>query len=167
MTGSHLQESDITEWEMTKFVPPEHKELIIDLLNNKLLWESVTPLTDSRMYMNLLNKDEDVEIYVVTDTSPETTKIKMDLLHKYYQSFDMKNVIVTSHKDMINLDILVDDGVHNLINGSYKKVLLDYPWNRYINDNQYEIVRVKNWIDIYSYIQKRIKARKEVEEITE
>ena len=53
---------------------------------------------------------------------------------------------------MINVDLLVDDFEGNLIGGSYNKVLLDYPWNRSINDKEHGIVRVYDWNGIYDAI---------------
>lgn len=53
---------------------------------------------------------------------------------------------------MIKGDVLVDDGIHNLIGGDYRKILVDAPYNREFNEKEYGMVRVKIWKEIYDVI---------------
>lgn len=65
------------------------------------------------------------------------------------------HVIVTNNKSLIKGDILVDDGLYNLYEGSYLKVLLDKPWNRNVDKSKLtDIVhRVYNWDEIVRLIE--------------
>ena len=47
---------------------------------------------------------------------------------------------------------MIDDGVHNLDRGNYKKILFTTPANRSINVCGTDIVRVKDWEEIYTII---------------
>lgn len=53
-----------------------------------------------------------------------------NVLFRYFPMFTWDDVIITAHKQLINGDVLVDDGVHNLVGGSYEKLLMDAPHNR-------------------------------------
>jgi len=148
--NGNLEIDNITEWNISKFVPEKHKGIIMDLLFNKRLWESIQPLPDSQYYTSLLCKDYDV--YVITNTHWKTYKAKVEWLIKQYPYIDTNNIIVTSKKQMIDVDLLVDDYEMNLISGSYNKVLLNYPWNKNVNDKEHGIVRAYDWKGIYDAV---------------
>jgi len=149
-TGLEIKLEDIKEWDISKAVKPEHKELIFDLLFNKKLWNSIQPLADSQYYVSLLCKEYNV--YVVTNTHWDTLPVKMEWLIKQYPFIDTKKIWVGAEKQMISVDLLVDDFEDNLIGGHYSKVLLDYPWNRNINDKEFGIIRAYDFKGIYDSI---------------
>lgn len=166
LTGSHLRESDIREWDISKFVLPQHKELIFDLLNNKLLWESVQPVSYAVMYMEILSKDENVDISIITDTSPQTTEIKMNKLHKFYPFLNLRNrVFITGDKQSVRTNLLVDDAPFNLYGGDYYKLLYTEPWNMNFNASKNDMIRVNEWSEIYSTIQRKIESQRLVDEL--
>lgn len=149
-TGENLQLEDITEWDFLNIATIKHKNLIFDLFYNNKLWNSIKPIKDSQHYMRLLNNE--YEIYIVTATYPQNAKIKIEWLLKHYPFLNEKNVIISHNKQIINVDLLVDDFEGNLINGHYSKILLDYPWNRNINDKEHGILRVHNWKEVYKAV---------------
>ncbi len=71
------------------------------------------------------------------------------------------HVIVTSNKSLVKGDVLVDDGLHNLYEGSYIKVLFDKPWNREVDkDKLTDIIhRIHNWDEIVKLIEELDKIR--------
>jgi 5'(3')-deoxyribonucleotidase len=69
-------------------------------------------------------------------------------------------VIVTSKKQMIRGDVLIDDGVHNLEGGDYVKILMTAPHNRGSDAEKNGMIRVHNWRQVEEVIQK-IKSEKE------
>lgn len=74
------------------------------------------------------------------------------VLFRYFPMFTWNDVIITAHKQLINGDVLVDDGVHNLIGGSYKKLLMTAPHNREFDAESNGMTRVLNWSDVYTKI---------------
>ena len=42
-------------------------------------------------------------------------------LFPYFPFFDDDHIIITNNKTIIKANVLIDDGVHNLLKGSYKK----------------------------------------------
>lgn len=100
-------------------------------------------------------------MYVCTNTNYKTLKDKMDkVLFKYFDFLSWNDVIVTTNKQMVDADFLIDDGVHNLLGGKYKGILMDAPHNRKFNEREYNIFRAKNWQEVYAYIKEE--SRREV-----
>lgn len=63
------------------------------------------------------------------------------------------NVIITSNKQMVRGDILIDDGLHNLVGGEYEKVLMTAPHNKdFSEEEHYGIRRVNNWDEAYNVV---------------
>lgn len=152
-TGENLTLEDITEWDFGKIIPPKYKNLIFDLFFNDKLWQNIKPLKNSEDIMFQLCMERMYDIYIITATYPQNAKVKIDWLMKNYPAIDIKNIIIAHNKQMIDVDLLVDDYEKNLIGGNYSKILLDYPWNRNINDKEHGILRVRNWNEIYKGIK--------------
>ena len=64
----------------------------------------------------------------------------------------MWNVITICNKQLLNADILVDDGVHNLVGGLYKKILMTASHNKDFDASSNGMVRVNNWQEAYDKI---------------
>ena len=61
-------------------------------------------------------------------------------------------MIVTNKKQLVRGDVLIDDGVHNLIGGEYYKILVDAPYNRAFDAESHGIRRVRGWDEIIAII---------------
>lgn len=62
---------------------------------------------------------------------------------KYFPFLSWKNVIITSSKKMIKGDVLIDDGIHNLLDGDYKKILMTA-----VRDQRFQprkIIEINHW----------------------
>ena len=92
-------------------------------------------------------------VYIVTATPHESVPEKMnDLLFRYFPFLTWNQVIITANKQMIRGDVLIDDGVHNLEGGSYKKILMTAPHNRNYDAEANGMIRVSNWTEIEKII---------------
>lgn len=92
-------------------------------------------------------------VYIVTSSFYETLAVKMtDVLFRYFHFLKWEDVIITSHKQLIHGDVLVDDGVHNLEGGDYLKILMDAPHNRSYDAEQGGMHRVTGWDEAYDII---------------
>lgn len=129
------------------------REQIKEALSDEELWKSVEPIDGAVETINKIISDGD-EVYVVTATDYRSLKLKMEnVLLKYFPCIDKHNVIIAYNKQMIKGDVLIDDGVHNLINGDYEKILFDAPHNRDFSAESFGMYRAKNWDDVYDIIQ--------------
>ena len=97
--------------------------------------------------------DEGHEVYVVTATEPEHLEEKMKgLLFRYFPFITWDRVIVTGRKQMIRGDVLIDDGVHNLEGGGYRKILFTAPHNRAYDAEANDMVRADTWDEVVRII---------------
>ena len=150
--GQSVSVEDITQWDMPAAYPELTGEQVYAPLETEEFWKTVPPKEGAVEGVRKL-LDEGFEVYVVTSSSYKTLKYKTEhVLLKYFPMLTWKNVIVTDRKQLIRGDILVDDGIHNLIEGEYLRVLMDAPHNRGIDDSLFDIFRAHNWNEVYSYI---------------
>ena len=94
-------------------------------------------------------------VTVVTATYFESVPEKMrDLLFKYFPFLSWDQVIITSRKQLIKGDVLIDDGIHNLEGGDYAKILVTAPHNKDYDAEANGMIRVNNWDEILEAIEK-------------
>ena len=74
------------------------------------------------------------------------------ILFGYFPFITWKDVIITSYKQLIKGDVLVDDGVQNLENGDYFKILMNAPHNLAYDAEANGMCRTSNWGEVYSLI---------------
>ena len=60
-----------------------------------------------------------------------------------------EQIIRENNKQTVFGDVLIDDGVHNLIGGKYRKFLFNQPSNAEFREENYDITRVYSWKEIY------------------
>ena len=91
------------------------------------------------------------EIYFVTASYPSDMlgfKIRKTLSNFNPDLIDVNNVIICYNKGMIKGDIRIDDGIHNLYDGSIN-ILVNQPWNQSkLDDFNSKYIRVNSWEDI-------------------
>lgn len=71
------------------------------------------------------------------------------VLYKYFPYFTHNDVIITSQKQLVRGDILVDDAPHNLEDGDYFKILFDASHNQSYNAAENDMIRAYNWDEVY------------------
>lgn len=149
--GTSVQPSEIIDWDITKFFSGLSKTQVFSPLHSKELWDLLTPLENSQKIMKSLI-DDGHRILIVTSAHPDTIPFKYNFLKRYFPFIPFKDVIITSHKQMVKGDILIDDAPHNLKDGEYLGILMDAPHNKEYNESSQAIVRVHNWDEIYSIV---------------
>ncbi len=150
--GTDVHSYDVVEWNLAKAFPTLTREMVYSPEYDEDFWSTVEPMPGADTVLQRLI-DEGHEVYVVTASTYETLKQKMDdLLFRWFPFLDWEHVIITSNKHMINGDVLIDDGPHNLTGGSYRKLLFDRPHNRSFNEKTVGAVRVYDWDGIYEQI---------------
>ena len=165
-TDEHFTPSQLTDYDTTKVLPQKYSKLAVKLWEVPELYDCVKPKEDSQRYTKLLSEQSDVELYVVTVSSPKIIKRKFEYIHREFPWIQQDHIIVISDKSLLNLDILIDDYQKNLYYGRYHKILFDAPWNKNFNASKNGMVRCTDWSEVYDEIQRKIEARKSLEEIT-
>ena len=149
--GYHKTSEDITEWSVYKFYPDLEPNYLYGILDDPEFWKKVQPKEDAIRYIPKLQ--EYFDIYVVTSAWSFISigsKI-INILFKYFPTIKSDHVIICDNKQMIKGDVIIDDGIHNLIGHDAIKLLYDTPHNRNVSltENMY---RVHNWEEIYNWL---------------
>ena len=143
----------ISNWDVSLFFPELNKSQVIEPLTLESFWKTVKPKRGAAFYIKKLI-NEGHNIYLCTATHYLNIKYKYKhVINKYFPFISWDKIIITQNKQLINCDIMIDDGPHNLINGNYIKILFDAPHNKQFIEKNYEILRVSNWKQIYNFIK--------------
>ena len=83
------------------------------------------------------------EVFFITATSPEFMSIRAQRLMKEFPEVPKENIIISSSKNLVKVDVLLDDGAHNILaSESAYPVLMRRPWNSHMTGclavNNYE-----------------------------
>lgn len=150
--GLCVDKENVTDWDVARFFPTLTKPQVFAPLYSEDFWRTVKPIDGAADALQQLI-DDGHTLYVVTSSFHENLSAKMtDVLFKYFPFFKWDDVIITSHKQLVRGDVLVDDGVHNLEDGEYFKVLMDAPHNRGYNAEENGMHRVTDWSEAYELI---------------
>lgn len=153
-TNYKKEDIDNWEWFRQKFNDPWKPT------EYKRFWQEVKIDKDAiKCIENLVIEGH--EIYLVTASFPSDTlgyKIRKTLSNFNENLINKNNVIVCYNKGMIQGDVRIDDGFHNLYNNSLN-ILYTQPWNEnhtndieFIRRNNF-FIRKNNWNDIYNLIE--------------
>lgn len=83
------------------------------------------------------------KIVFVSASYPSTIKWRDKKLKEIFSWYETSDLIICHKKQLLKIDILIDDCLDNLIGGDYGRLLVDMPWNRGINnDKELRLVRV-------------------------
>ena len=143
----------VTDWDISKFFPNLTREQVFEPLHHPEIWYLLKPKKGATKYIKKLIDDGN-DIYLCTSTDYRNIKPKYEgVIQRYFPYIKWSQVIVTSNKQMIKADILIDDGVHNLVGGDYKKILITAPHNSLYNAEANGMYRADNWKSVYKTIK--------------
>jgi len=97
--------------------------------------------------------DDGHEISIVTAHNNRTVGTKFDWLLSNFPFLSRNDIIITSKKQKIIGDALIDDAIHNLGGGNYFKILFDRPDNRDYDAKANGMVRVYTLKEAYEVIK--------------
>lgn len=149
--GTDVKPEDITSWNIERFFDGLSRNQVFSPLHTAELWESLEPLKGSQKYLKMLIKDGH-KVFLLTSAHPDTIPLKFKFLQKHFPFIPFRDVIISSHKQMVIGDVLIDDAPHNLKNGCYQGILVDSPHNKSFDESAYGFYRAKNWAEIYEIV---------------
>lgn len=144
--------NDIIDWDINKFFPTLSNNEIFSPIINGDVWDYVKPKEGAVHYLKKLI-DDGHKVYILTNTHYKCVEEKFDkVLFKYFPFIKPDQIIIAKDKQMVKGDYLIDDGFHNLVGGDYQGILVDMPHNRFFNEKEHSVIRVKTWEEIYEII---------------
>ncbi len=71
------------------------------------------------------------EVFICTSVYPQFMSIRAEMIMREFPEIPPENIYMASRKDKLNVDILLDDGMHNVFksNAAYP-ILMRRPWNQ-------------------------------------
>lgn len=151
--GRDAEYDDVTGWNVSAVYPGLTWEDVYSVPLDPEFWKTVEPIPGAAESLKKL-MDDGHDVFIVTATPYQSVKEKMtDLLFKYFPFLSWDQVIITTRKQMIRGDVLVDDGIHNLEGGDYAKILMTAPHNRGYDAEANGMIRVNNWDEILAAIE--------------
>lgn len=144
--GLNFKREDIVTWDMCKIQKPGTN--LTKYFTQKGFFRNLEPMKDAQKYAKAL-KEDGHELFVATASPLEGLEDKLIWLRENYEFIPQQNIIFAERKDLLSADIILDDGLHNLVNSQCRfKVVFDQPWNR--EDNNF--LRVYNWEEFYRLV---------------
>lgn len=150
--GTDTDPETLRDWDVSKGFPTLTREQVYGVTFEEDFWRTVKPIDKACEYLKKLIDDGN-RVYIVTCAAYETLRVKMEeVLFRYFPFIEWKDVIIASRKQMIRADILIDDGIHNHIDGDYLRLLYTAPHNREYDAEANGMIRVNGWEEIYRII---------------
>ena len=151
-----ITSEEVTGWGKTG----NRTDCIFECFSDPMFYENQPLLEGAKEFVEKLSRIANV--YFVTAVYPQFMGIRAKRLIQDFPEIPPENIIMTSSKGVVNLDILLDDGGHNILKSSAKyPILMRRPWNAHITgilsvNNYEEFFTVLNEIT-QSYTQERKK----------
>ena len=162
--GTNVSWRDIRSWDMRKAFPSLSEEEVYAPLCIDWFWDTVKPMKDAITGVKRLI-DAGNDVYIVTASTYVTLKAKMEkVLFRYFPYLSWDQVIVTSRKQMVRGDVLIDDAPHNLEGFDGMRILMDAPHNRGYKAWDNGMLRVNHWDEICGVLLKEEKAEEKDEQ---
>jgi guanylate kinase len=144
-----LSLNEITEWAPSG----KRTDCIIDCFDKPWFFEMQKPYPGAQDFIRELVKKANV--FILTAVAPEIMGIRAKTILKYFPEIPSENIILTSAKSVVDIDVLLDDGAHNILATRAKyPVLMRRPWNHHISG----ILAVNNY-DEFLHLVDEIKDR--------
>lgn len=71
------------------------------------------------------------EVFICTSVYPQFMSIRAEVIMREFPEILPENIYMGSRKDKLNVDILFDDGMHNVLNSNAAyPILMRRPWNQ-------------------------------------
>jgi len=145
---------EVTDWNVALAFPGLTAEQVYEIPTLPGFWKDVVPIPGAAEALQHFMA-EGHDVYIVTATPYESVTEKMnDCLFKLFPFLKWHQLIITFHKQLLQGDVLIDDGVHNLVGGSYTKVLMTAPHNRAYNAEANGMIRVNNWPEAIAVVDR-------------
>lgn len=152
--GRDVSLDEITGWNVAAPYSGLTREDIYGVTYEPGFWSGVKPMPGAAEALKHF-MDEGHEVYIVTATEIEHVEEKMKgLLFRYFPFLSWNQVIITGRKQLIRGDVLIDDGIHNLEGGEYRKILFTAPHNRFYDAEANGMTRVNTWEEVVEIIDR-------------
>lgn len=131
MAGAHLTLADITAWDMKDVVPEEWVRRTYMILEDEDLYDGVKPFPGALEAINRLREQGHRVVFASSCVvGSYDAKVRWLIRNGFVpDSRTPKDVYLCGDKSLVNADILIDDGLHNLDTFPGWRILVTRPHN--------------------------------------
>lgn len=142
-----LMPENINEYDLSKFVKCD-KESLDMLLCRDQMWEQIKLYDGVYDAIKMLSEMDRVDLIILTATSYKSCLGKFNKILTLLPMVNEKQIVMTSRKDLIKADFLIDDWEDNLKAMASTKwgtpILVTQGYNRSFPNTQYGIKRAES-----------------------
>ena len=113
ITNDNVKPEDIKSWDISQYINKGTREMLFYILEQDDFWDTVNPNPESQSYLKQL-MDDGYDVVIVTASSYKTLRPKLNRFYELFPYVKNEQVIVTERKQMVDLDVLIDDNASNL-----------------------------------------------------
>lgn len=125
--GLDLKLEDIDSWENTG-----RASVIKKYYDDPRIYERQKVSDEAKDFVNTLRKKG--EVYFITAVAPKYMSVRAQQIFDAFPDFPEKNIIMGYQKSLVQFDVTLDDGPHNILKSCAKyPVLMRRPWNRMLS----------------------------------
>lgn len=104
-------------------------DVIFEFFDDPDFYRNQPLIAGAKEFVQKLSKM--TEVFVSTSIPPKFMGIRAERIMKEFPEIPVENIYMGSRKDKINVDILFDDGMHNVLKSQAAyPILLRRPWNQ-------------------------------------
>ena len=163
--GTNVTYEQSLVWDVSAAFPGLTHKQVYDVPLEKDFWKRVEPMPGAAQALQRFMQAGH-KVFIVTAADYETVPEKMqDHLFKHFPFLSWNQVIITSNKQLIRGDVLIDDGIHNLEGGDYAKILMTAPYNEWYDAEANGMIRVHNWQEVEEAVRRIEKTFAEKEKV--
>lgn len=150
--GTSVKSSDVVSWDIAQYFPSLSKNQVFSPLHDPEFWNKLHTTKYAYDVVKQLIADGH-KIRIVTASHPKTIVPKIDFLLKEFPYLKWNDVIIAHDKSLVSGDVMIDDGVHNLVNSPCRKLLFHRYHNQSYDAEANGMTRVFGWKEIYQIIK--------------
>lgn len=133
-------------------------DVIFEYFNQAEFYENQPVIAGAKEFVKKLTKI--AEVFISTSIPPEFMGIRAKRLMKEFPEIPVENIYMGSRKDKINVDVLFDDGMHNVFKSNAKyPILMRRPWNQ----DATGMLAVNNYDEFFKLLEVIVKSNSYLE----
>jgi guanylate kinase len=104
-------------------------DVIFEFMDDPEFFKNQPPIAGAKEFVRKLSQM--TEIFITTAVWPEYMTLRFQRILQEFPEIPKDHILMGSRKDLIDVDILFDDGMHNVLNSNAAyPILMRRPWNQ-------------------------------------
>lgn len=134
-------------------------DVIFEYFKDPKFYEDQPVISGAKEFVRKLTQI--AEVFISTSIPPEFMGIRAKRIMEEFPEIPVENIYMGSRKDKINVDVLFDDGMHNVFKSNAKyPILMRRPWNQ----DATGMLAVNNYDEFLKLLEVIIKSNSSLED---